>query len=258
MNLSTGIEHLNVEGIDVQISTYIERGGLSARHYHDHTNMVFLLAGGCIEKRKTTAFEREAADIAFLHAGEVHEMVLTRWPTQYISLEIEPHLFAQYGFSEEHLLKAMSMTPDAKFLMLKMYQELRFNDGFSVDSIQMLFLELASLTRMVNTKKKAPTWIHLVHDLLQDKWDQPVSLADLSTTTGVHPVTISKQFPLYFGCTLGNYRRKLKIERSLSLLKKSNHSLTETTYTCHFADQSHFIRNFRAFTGLLPSQYRAF
>ncbi len=62
----------------------------------------------------------------------------------------------------------------------------------------------------------------------------------MATIIGVHPVTISKYFPRYFSCTLGEYMRKLKIEKSLSLIKSPGNSLTNVAYACGFFDQSHF------------------
>ncbi|WP_446725123.1 helix-turn-helix domain-containing protein [Mucilaginibacter sp. SJ] len=50
--------------------------------------------------------------------------------------------------------------------------------------------------------------------------------------------------------------RTLRVERSLSLMKHENISLTEIAYSSNFSDQSHFIRNFKHCTALLPKQYR--
>ncbi len=225
-------------------------------HYHDHTNVVFFLAGGCIEKRKQITCERATADILLLHAGEMHQTILAQRPTRYLSLDLQPSLLKQYNINETSLLTSIKATPDAKFLMLKMYHELLQNDEFAPDTIHMLLLELTALTQLIHRQQVLPPWLKLIYELLQDQWNQPISLTELARIAGVNPITISKYFPLYFGSTLGVFRRKLKIERSLALIKQTDGSLTDVVYACQFADQSHFIRNFSQFTSFSPRQYR--
>lgn len=81
----------------------------------------------------------------------------------------------------------------------------------------------------------------------------PVSLDDLAATGNVHPVTVSRSFPRYFGCTLGEYMRKLKIERSLAIIRSHKASLTSVVYSCGFFDQCRFTRVFSHLNGVLPS-----
>jgi AraC family transcriptional regulator len=83
-------------------------------------------------------------------------------------------------------------------------------------------------------------------------------LQEIALIIGVHPVTISKFFRKYFSCTLGEYQRKIKIEKSIQLIKESKLSLTEIAFLCGFTDQSHFTRNFKNMTGFLPKKFQQF
>jgi AraC family transcriptional regulator len=243
-------------GLSIRVSTQTAAGNGSGKHAHEHTNLVFILEGGCLEKRQQNTYERKVADLAFLHAGECHETRFTDGCTRYISLDIRPETFVRYGISENGLEQAVQQTPDAKFLVLKMYRELLQNDELTGDAIQMALLELAAVSRIVSDTKRPPVWVRTVYQLLQDRWNETITLQELSLAAGVHPITISKHFPRYFACTLGSYLRKLRIERSLPLIKNSDLSLTQTAYACQFFDQSHFIRNFRACTTLTPKQFK--
>lgn len=98
----------------------------------------------------------------------------------------------------------------------------------------------------------------LLKQLLHDKWNEVLSLQEIAGLVGAHPVTISKNFRKYFHCTLGTYQRRLKIEKSIDLIKNSTLSLSEIAFYCGFTDQSHFIRNFKELTGFLPKDYRKF
>ncbi|MBB3058448.1 helix-turn-helix transcriptional regulator [Mucilaginibacter gotjawali] len=244
------------DSLDIRISTRFGAGNGAGKHEHEHANLVFILDGGCVERRQYSTYEREAADITFLHAGEAHETNFAEIPTRYISLDIKPKAFAENNLAEKDILNAIKKSPDAKFLMLKMYRELLYNDDFTTDSVKMLFSEFASLSQAIALKKSLPTWVGIVYQLLNDKWNETITLKELSQASGVNPITISKHFSTYFACTLGSYLRKLRVERSLSLIKNEGASLTHTAYVCNFSDQSHFIRNFRTYTSLSPKQYQ--
>jgi AraC family transcriptional regulator len=162
-------------------------------------------------------------------------------------------LFADKSLGNNFQIEGLSKSANTKFTALKIYKELAVQDEFSDSSIEMLILNL--LSGETETKNERPKWVEKVIELLNDSWNEPLSLKDLAAAANVYPTTISKHFPKYVSCTLGEYRRRLKIEKSLSFIKTSNQSLTEIAYQCGFADQSHFTRTFKQLTGFLPRQY---
>ena len=46
-----------------------------------------------------------------------------------------------------------------------------------------------------------------------------------------------------------------RFQYSLRLMSKNEESLTSVAYECGYFDQSHFIRDFKTFTGITPSEY---
>lgn len=59
----------------------------------------------------------------------------------------------------------------------------------------------------------------------------------------------------YFGCTLVDYMRKIKVDKALYYLNHTSKTLTEVAYECGFADQSHFTRVFKTYTGCTPKEF---
>jgi len=101
-----------------------------------------------------------------------------------------------------------------------------------------------------------PPWILQLKTLLLDRWDETPALEELSLILGVHPVTISRYFPLYFNCSLGEYMRKIKIEKAIQMIQTRQMPLTAIAHACGFFDQSHFTRTFKQVTGFLPKQFQ--
>jgi AraC family transcriptional regulator len=239
--------------VEVNATKILEKGSYEVPHFHENAHLNFILNGGIIDKREKSETERLSGDLMFFHAGEPHQTIYKHLPEINISFEINDGLFADKSFGKISRIESLSKNPNTKFIAIKIYKELAIKDEFSDSSIEMLILNL--LSGETETKNFRPQWLDKVIELLNDNWDKPISLNDLATAANVYPTTISKHFPKYVSCTLGEYRRRLKIEKSLSFIKTSNQSLTEIAYQCGFADQSHFTRTFKELTGFLPRQY---
>lgn len=244
------------DGIIAGTTTYPKEVFTSQMHYHNNLHISFVLQGGSIEKRIGSEYERLPGNIMFYSAGEAHQNIQKIFPSKNINLEIENDFFKKYEISEEAINIAITHNPDGKFLMLKIYKELSEGDSLSVTTINMLFLDFISSFEKINYKKGVPLWLKIIYELLNDQWNEKLTLSDLARAANVNPITISKHFHKYFSCTLGEYMRKLKIEKSIFMINDTTHSLTEIAYACNFADQSHFTRTFKQLTGFLPKQYK--
>jgi AraC family transcriptional regulator len=239
--------------VEVTATKVLEEYSIERLHFHENAHLNFILNGGVIDKRQKSETERQSGDLMFFHAGEPHQTIYKLLPETNISFEINDGFFADKSFGKSCQIERLSKNLNSKFTFLKIYKELAIQDEFSDCSIEMLLLNL--LSGETETKTFRPQWLDKVIEMLNDSWDQPISLHELAKAANIYPTTISKHFPKYVSCTLGEYRRRLKIEKSLSFIKNSNQSLTEIAYQCGFADQSHFTRTFKQMTGFLPRQY---
>ncbi|HEX6224730.1 MAG TPA: chromate resistance protein ChrB domain-containing protein [Chryseolinea sp.] len=108
-------------------------------------------------------------------------------------------------------------------------------------------------------KKNVPEWARELKEIIQDQIDTnlTLSLKEISESLNVHPSYLSREFSKYFdNLSFGDYIRKLRIEKSIELLKDPKYSLAEIAYLAGFSDQSHFNRIFKMRTGKSPSIYR--
>jgi AraC family transcriptional regulator len=247
---------LRADGVFAHAKTFRSEGSDAATHYHESSHLSFIVQGGVLDKRKTSESERLSGELMFFHAGEPHQTFIKAFPTKNINLAIENEFLQNNLATEAALKSAVDKNPNAKFIMLKIYREIISEDAFSGSSIKMLLLNLIHANPENESKNTRPGWIKIVAELTRDKWNESLTLKDLSEAAGVHPITVSKHFPKYFSCTFGEYMRRLKIEKSLYFLKVSSFSLTDVAFECGFSDQSHFIRTFKQLTGFLPNNYK--
>ena len=102
-----------------------------------------------------------------------------------------------------------------------------------------------------------PGWVRELKEIIQDQVDASLHLTELSKSLNINPSYLSREFSKHFNnLSFGEYTRKLRIERSMELIKSNTHSLTEIAYLTGFSDQSHFTRIFKQHTGKNPSAFK--
>jgi AraC-like DNA-binding protein len=115
------------------------------------------------------------------------------------------------------------------------------------------------LKKEKTAKKKTPAWVKDLKAIIQDQIDTQFSfdLKKISNNLEMNPSYLSREFSKYFeDLNFGDYVRKLRIEKAITLIQNSAYTLTEIAYMTGFSDQSHFTRIFKQSTGKNPSSYR--
>ena len=70
---------------------------------------------------------------------------------------------------------------------------------------------------------------------------------------GISSRYLQKLFVQYTGLSPKLYQKINRFQKGLVLVGKGEDSLTSIAYECGYYDQSHFIRDFKSFTGFTPS-----
>lgn len=243
---------LNVDGSIISTTHYVKKNDDDDWHCHENPHISFVFEGA--GKSETPNKKKFSNNVFFYNSGEKHRWVSHSDITKSANIEVSEVCLQKYDLSLGDLNETLNKNIDAKLLMLQIQKEMLINDSESFIAIQTLLLELLTYAEPRNSFN--PKWVKTLKVLLNDKWNKRLTLTELAKKTDVHPVTISKYFRKYFNCTLGEYQRKIKINKSLALIKNKHKSLTEISYTCGFSDQSHFIRNFKMLTGFSPNKFR--
>jgi AraC-like DNA-binding protein len=79
---------------------------------------------------------------------------------------------------------------------------------------------------------------------------------DLASHFNLSERQFERKFSEYAGMSPKRFMRIVRFENACNLYRnKLEKSLTEIAYECGYFDQSHFIRDFKTFSGYEPGQY---
>ncbi len=217
-------------------------------HFHEQKHILAVLKGGNLESRLRSTTELKPGDITSYREGETHCNKNVAYPSKNIIVEFNEHFFNS-GTNFNNL----NSTPSTFATLVKVYYECLWYNENTADSI---YQHLYSM--FINSLPiQFPKWLTTVKELLDDRWNEFVSLDELSLELNLHPVTISKYFSRFYDFTIAEYMRKIKVERAVQLLLRSPSRISEIAHHCGFSDQSHMTRLFKQYLGAGPRDIRS-
>jgi AraC-like DNA-binding protein len=97
--------------------------------------------------------------------------------------------------------------------------------------------------------------MEVVNDIMKEirREDFYENITGIASRYGITSRYLQKLFLQYTGLTPKLYTKINRFQNSLRLVSKKDRSLTSIAYDCGYFDQSHFIREFKYFTGYTPS-----
>jgi AraC family transcriptional regulator len=229
---------------------------------HSHQQAVFCIAlkGMCSEMFAGKVRNYEALTIEFLPSDQCHSLDFPCGDTRAFSIDVATcwlERAREYSLRIENAVHSHGGLLSG--LMMKLYGEFLQMDDASPLAIEGLALEmLAEVSRrQVNLSGQTPPrWLARAEELLREKFSEHLTLAHVATSVGVHPVHLSREFRRFHHCTIGEYIRRLRVERACRQLHTSDEPLAAIATGAGFSDQSHFSRTFKRHIGMTPAVYR--
>ena len=143
------------------------------------------------------------------------------------------------------------------WLALKLYLETR--TPVDEDDLQVVSL-MSELLGSVACKPErctvAPFWLRRIKEKLQVEYRKRMTMDELASEAGVHPVHLSRAFRKFTGIGIGEYVHRLRIREACERMLDPEQSLADISCDLGFADQSHFTRTFHGITGRSPGAFR--
>jgi len=230
-------------------------------HEHHDASICFVVAGAYAERTQREDRECPPQSMVFKPGGERHADQFGRDGGTCLLIEIgAARLESIEPFSD--ITARPSLVRNARLAGLgrRIYREFGSGDALSSLAVEGLVLELlveASRAGATRRTPPRPQWLRDAHDLIHDSVSEPLTLSSIAGEVGVHPAHLARTFRAHYRCSVGDYVRRLRIERAAGELSDGSAPIAEIGLRSGFFDQSHFSRVFREHTGLTPAAFRA-
>ena len=234
-----------------------------SRHHHELVNFVFVLDGSFAEVLSGREIFCTPRSVLLKPAGEAHANRYGTRGARCFLIEIQPDKVASLGSCTKNLQEVRHLRGGVfSTLLARAYKEFRLMDEASTLAIEGLMLELmAEVCRQSRHSPETTStlWLKDARDILhaQVHSSKTITLKNVASAVGRHPVHLAREFRRTYGCTLGEYVRRLRIELSRQKLASSDMSLAEIALASGFSSQSHFSTIFRRYSGMTPAEFRS-
>jgi AraC family transcriptional regulator len=229
-------------------------------HSHEHGYFCLVRRGHYREEYGSRQRSCGPLTVAFHPPGEVHAEQFAGEEAWSFNVEVTKTWLEQWPDIATRLDWTVDFQGGAVAgVALRLYAEFLRTDEAATLAIEGLTLEIlaeawrGSLRGRTHTP---PRWLTRVRDILHERFVEPPTLGELAEQAGVHPVYVAATFRRNYGCSVGEFVRRRRIEFASRQLTSSAATLAEVALAAGFADQSHFSRTFKRLTGLTPAVYR--
>lgn len=114
------------------------------------------------------------------------------------------------------------------------------------------------VTELLDTLfQREPSFSERVTQLLELKYDQPLSLEDVAEAIGCNRFYLCKNFRQDTGKTVMRCLREIRLRHAKEYLAYSTYTISEIGQLCGFDSDSYFIKIFHEELGMTPHQYRS-
>lgn len=108
----------------------------------------------------------------------------------------------------------------------------------------------------VSIKKEPADDIQAVVNFIENNYSNAISIDDMVNNIHVSKYHFIRRFRRAMGITPYSYLTNYRINRSKTLLRTTDKTVSQIAETCGFLDTSNFIAQFKKHTGQKPLQYR--
>ncbi|MCG8456837.1 MAG: AraC family transcriptional regulator [Holophagales bacterium] len=250
---------IRVEGILVE-EKHFEPGQSISWHRHEGSYGCLMLGGLAEEERRGGEISLALGDCSWRPPQARHRFLTGGAGAHALTFEIpEARLgdLADGGLSSSDFKERHSGT--ALALGFHLWAEMQHGGAADRLGLEALVLDLileATATSPDPGDPGEPAWLYRVRDRLHDEVGARFGLSELAAEAGVHPVHLARTFRRRFGCPLGAYHRRLRLDRGLREVIETDTSLAEIALASGFTDQSHFTKLVTSTVGLSPGRLR--
>ena len=219
-----------------------------------YNELIFHYSGRTTVYFDDLALETSPNTIRFLPKGEVKKYEVERQ-------ESGECIFVAFSTDKEISGKAFVIDAEKNEKLGTLFKKLFSawigkSQGYYFETISILYKIFAEMQSNNFVPKQHYLKIKPAVDLLQDKFlSDEITVAKLAEICGIGESYFLRLFKEKFGMPPKRYIVQLRINHASELLRHGEYSVTQVAEMAGFSDIYFFSRQFKAYTGLTPSEF---
>lgn len=233
-------------------------------HSHEELSIGFVEQGSSRITCKSLDFQMDIDQVVLLPPDAIHLCVPEKeGQFNFLVFYIDTQWFASvFGFDTHKLNPQVaplnSEQKKRKESFLDRFPEM--DDPFIAESetvqfIGWLLFDLMGLDGPAIHPKIEPHQIQKVQTYLNEHFTEPIQLDELVRIYPKSKFSMIREFKKTYSLTPHAYLINLRINKAKPMLTQGE-SVAQTAVACGFFDQSHFVKVFRQYVGMNPSEYK--
>jgi AraC family transcriptional regulator len=190
----------------------------------------------------------------------VHEDRFNNQEVQVFTIEIPPRWMER--LQQDSIYLAHSINFQGGFItrlserLVKEFHRMETGAGLIIEGLTLEMMAEAARHSAQNTERAIPCWLKQAKELLHARFAEHLTLNQIASEVGVHPIHLASVFRQKYRCTVGEYIRQLRIDYACREIVKGETPLAMIALDAGFANQGHFSSTFKRLTGFTPASYR--
>lgn len=262
--------------LHVEIVNYKKWPKFSDAHFHNCYELYYLLNGSVNYLIGNEIFSINPFDLVWIPKNVLHKTRPDKVESfKRLLVYIDPKIIEEFSKEDPNLNKLFSNTNVIRFSQnhnnkWKEILETIANEYNKVDAKNMLliksylgilFVEASQLLEEnelsnISEESDIPEKLNGIIRYINTNYFNDITLETLSQEFYFHPVYISTLIKKHLGITFSEYLNKIRIQKSIRILKNSKYSITEVATICGFNSSNHYCKMFKAYMKTSPLQFR--
>lgn len=227
--------------------------------------IIYTISGKGFLKYRNNSYELLPGTTTFINCMEHHYYECPK-ESSWEFLWVHFNGTAARGYYEEFIKNDFRIAedPDPFFTERTLRRILSLTQKKDLHSeiiISSLITELLTHLLIVNSSENLslgfmPDYIKKILKKIDQCFQDTLSLDTLSDEFGISKFHMSREFKRYIGTTPNEYIILARINHAKELLKYTDKTVEEITFSCGFHNVSHFINQFKKHEKSTPLQYR--
>ncbi|MEE2566653.1 helix-turn-helix transcriptional regulator [Hyphobacterium marinum] len=241
-------------GYSLSIVTHARSGDLPS-HAHDRAFICRLLTGGYVSRTRDSEMEFSPGEAAFHPEWFEHSDAILSPKAAFFGIQLDLERIADGPVTRG--MSALSALPslDQRHAIDRLACAfLASDDELVIDSL--LYETVAAAFPDRARATDSPGWVPGVADRLTEESHSVLSLVELAAEAGVHATTLTRHFRNAMGCSIGEFRQRVRAHKALCRLLDGRDAISSICLDEGYSDQAHLTREFGKLFGLPPGRFR--